>query len=203
MPRLQYPNPNKSFKLFTDVSKHSYSGILHQKEVSDQENVVPNLVPIAYISGSFSKTQHLWNSTQKGCYTVYRSIQKFSIYLAGTKCTLYCNHKLLAPFSLLVCPVQYLTTGLWNYSSLTSSFSKKNVVVDTISRLRTLVLYQDNSNDDLATTDDDVVKEIVEEVQAMKWVPNSAGYKSVKVQVVWVPVKVEVVWLYYYWLLIL
>ena len=27
MPRLQYPNTNKQFKLFTDASKHSYSGI--------------------------------------------------------------------------------------------------------------------------------------------------------------------------------
>ena len=48
MPRLQYLNPSKAFKLFTDLSKHSYSGILHQEEVSDQVNAVPNLVPIAY-----------------------------------------------------------------------------------------------------------------------------------------------------------
>ena len=70
MLRLQYSNPNKSFKLITDVSKHSYSGILYQEEVSDQANAVPNLVPIAYFSGSFSKTQQLWNTSQKECYTV-------------------------------------------------------------------------------------------------------------------------------------
>ena len=98
MPRLQYPNPNKPFKLFTDASKHSYSGILHQEEVSEQPNVEPNLVPIEYFSCSFNKTQQLWNTTQKECYTVYWSIQKFSFYLAGTKCTLYCDHKLLVPF---------------------------------------------------------------------------------------------------------
>ena len=55
IPRLQYPN--KPFRLFTDVSKHSYSGILHQEEVAGQPNVVPNLVPIEYFSSSFSKTQ--------------------------------------------------------------------------------------------------------------------------------------------------
>ena len=98
MPRLQYPNPNKSFKLFTNVSKHSYAGILHQQEVCNQANVVPNLIPITYSLGSFSKTQQLWNTTQKECYTVYRSIQKFSFYLAGIKCTFYCDHKPLAPF---------------------------------------------------------------------------------------------------------
>ena len=32
LPRIQYPNPNKPFMLFTDTSKHSYSGILHQEE---------------------------------------------------------------------------------------------------------------------------------------------------------------------------
>ena len=57
MPRLQYPNPNKPFKLFTDASKHSYLGVLHQEEVSDQPKVEPNFVPIVYFSGSFSKTQ--------------------------------------------------------------------------------------------------------------------------------------------------
>ena len=31
MPRLQYPNCNILFKLFTDASKHSYLGILHQE----------------------------------------------------------------------------------------------------------------------------------------------------------------------------
>ena len=36
MARLQFPNPNKMLKLFPDVSKHSYSSILHQEEVSDQ-----------------------------------------------------------------------------------------------------------------------------------------------------------------------
>ena len=30
MPSLQYPDPNKPFKLFPDTSNYSYSGILHQ-----------------------------------------------------------------------------------------------------------------------------------------------------------------------------
>ena len=32
MPTLQYPNPNRPFKLLNDVSNHSYLGILHQEE---------------------------------------------------------------------------------------------------------------------------------------------------------------------------
>ena len=53
---------------------------------------------------------------------------------------------------------------------------KKNVVADAISQLETLGLYQDNGNDNKATTDDDVVKNIVEEVHAIELVPNSASY---------------------------
>ena len=98
MPSLQYPNPNKLFKLFTDASNYSYSGILHQA----QDKEPAQLIPMAYFSGSFNSTQQLWNITQKECYTVFKSINKFSFYLTGAECTLYCDHKLLAPF---------LTTG--------------------------------------------------------------------------------------------
>ena len=98
MPRLQYPSPNKIFRLFTNASKHSYSSVLHQEEVLEEANTVPKLVPIAYFSRLFSKMQQVWNTTQKECHVVYRSIQKFSFYLAGTKCILYCGHKPLAPF---------------------------------------------------------------------------------------------------------
>ena len=62
MPRLQYPNPNKPFKLFMDASKHSYLGILNQEEVSNQPKAEPNLVPIVYFFGSFSKTSLLVHS---------------------------------------------------------------------------------------------------------------------------------------------
>ena len=77
MPRVQYPNPKKPFKLFTDGSKHNYLGILHQEDGSDQWNEEPDLVPIAYFSSSFSKTQQLWNTTQMECYAVYQSIKNF------------------------------------------------------------------------------------------------------------------------------
>ena len=40
------------------------------------------------------------------------------------------------------------------------------MVADVISRLKTLGLYQDNGNDDLAKTDDNVVDNIMEQVHA-------------------------------------
>ena len=97
MPTLQFPSPNKPFKLFTDGSKHSYSGILHQEETTKMPNAEANLIPIAYFSGSFGRTWQLWNTIQE-CYVVYQSIQKFVFYLTGARCMLYCDHKPLASF---------------------------------------------------------------------------------------------------------
>ena len=50
---------------------------------------------------------------------------------------------------------------------------KKNVVADAISRLRMLGLYQDNGNNDIAKTDDNVFDNVLEEVYAIEWIPNS------------------------------
>ena len=184
MPRIQYLNPDKMFKLFTDVSKHNYSSVLHQEETPNIVNTVPKPVPIAYFSGSFNKMQQLWNTIQKECYTVYRSIQKFSFYVAGAKCILYCNHKLLAPFftmgmSSLVLHhwvLELQQFDIW----FEHSSGKKSVVVNALSRIRTLGLYQDNGNTDLVKSDDDIVDNVVEEVHAIEWIPNSATYKIKK-----------------------
>ena len=62
---LQYPNPNKPFLLFTDASKHSYSGILHQEETPNHPGEEVNIIPIAYFSGSFGRTQQPWNDTKR------------------------------------------------------------------------------------------------------------------------------------------
>ena len=82
MPALQYPNPNKPFKLLTDVSKHSYLGILHSEKEGQADTEKTVLIPITYFSGAFNKTQQLWNTTQE-CYVVYRSVPKFAFYLTG------------------------------------------------------------------------------------------------------------------------
>ena len=98
MPALQYPNRNKPFKLFTDASKHSYSRIHYQEKEGRADTDEPELIPIAYFSETFNKTQQLWDTTQKECYAVYWSVQKFFFYLTGTDCTLYCDYKPLTPF---------------------------------------------------------------------------------------------------------
>ena len=53
MPALQYPN--KSFKLFTDASKHNYSGILYQEKEGQANTDEPELTLTAYFSGTLIK----------------------------------------------------------------------------------------------------------------------------------------------------
>ena len=36
------------------------------------------------LSGTFNKTQQLWNTAEKECYAVYKSVPKFAFYLADT-----------------------------------------------------------------------------------------------------------------------
>ena len=161
MPTLQYPNPNKPFKLFTDVSKHSYSGTLHQEETSKKPNTEANLIPIAYFLGSFSRTQQLWNTMQKECYAIYQSIQKCAFYLAGMECTLYWDHKPLPPFFTTGMSSPLLDRWALELQQFNIKFQhirgKRNIVADAISWLRTVGLYQDNDNKDIPLTTEDVI----------------------------------------------
>ena len=180
MPKLQYPNPNKPFMLFTDALKQSYLGILHQEETPHHLGTEVNLIPIAYFFGSFGRTQQLWNTTQKECYAVYRSIQKFEFYLAGTKCTLYRDHKPLPPFftpgmSTPVLDRWALELQQFNIKSQHIQ-GKQNVVADAISRLRALGLYGDNDNEDEPSTIDNVVKNIIKEINSANSAPKKPTY---------------------------
>ena len=84
MPALQYSNPNKPFKLFTHVSKHCYSRIFHQEKEGQADAEKPELIPTAYISGTFNKTQQLWNTTQKECYAIDQFRNLLSVLQVST-----------------------------------------------------------------------------------------------------------------------
>ena len=75
------------------------------------------------------------------------SINKFSLYLTGVECTLYCDHKPLVPF---------LTTGMkskamdrWGLElqqynvKFQHVAGKDNTVSDAISHLKTANLYEE------------------------------------------------------------
>ena len=111
MPRLQYPNPNKTFKLFTNASKHSYSGILHQKEASHKVNTGPKLVPIAYFPTHLVKCSNCGTPPRKsvrqfiGLFKSFHSIWQ-KLNSSYTVTTYHWHHFTLGAF-----PVWYLTAG--------------------------------------------------------------------------------------------
>ena len=74
MPAIWYPNPNKPFQLFTDMSKHSYSGILHQKKKGQPNAGEPELIPIAYFPGPLIKHNNFGTPHKKN---VMQSINWF------------------------------------------------------------------------------------------------------------------------------
>ena len=180
MLKLQYLNPTKPFMLFTDALKHSYLGILCQEQTPPYLGVGVILIPIAYFLGSFGRTQQLWNTAKKECYVVYSYIQKFAFYLAGTKCTQYCDHKSLAPFFTTGMSSPVLDRWALELQQFDIKFQyiqgKWNVVSDAISRLRTLGLYRDNDNEDEPSTIDDVVKNIIEEINSADSAPKKPTY---------------------------
>ena len=98
MARLPYPNPNKAFKLFTDASKHSYSGILHNKDEPKEVDTVPNLVPKAYFQAYSVKCNKCGTPPRKSVMQSIGQFKSFHSFLAGTKCTIYCDHTPLASF---------------------------------------------------------------------------------------------------------
>ena len=160
MPSLQYPDPNKPFKLFTDASNHSYLGILHQAQDKESDH----LILIAYFSGSFNCTQQLSNVTQKECYAVYKSINKFTFYL-------YCDHKPLAPFLMTGMKSQTMDRLALKLKQYNVKFKhvagKESIVADTISHLKAVNLYEEPEDHEVSRTPesiDDIIKNLILEI---------------------------------------
>ena len=183
IPALQYPNPNKPFKLFTDTSKHSYSRILHEEKEGQADTDEPELIPIAYFSGMFNKTQQLWNTIQKECYAVYRSVQKFAFYLTGTDFTLHCNHKPLTPFFTIGMSSHILDWWALEPQQFNIKFEhiqgKKNLVADVISRLKTSRLHQDYNDEGVKLSLEYAIENTIEEIYDVEPTPNVPTYTKI------------------------
>ena len=93
---------------------------------------------------------------------------------------LYCDHTPLAPFLSTGMSSPVLDRWALELQQFDIKFQhiqgKKNVVACVTSRLRTLGLYQDNDNEDVPNTLEDVTKNIIEEVHSTDIVPRTPAY---------------------------
>ena len=135
---------------------------------------MPRLIPIAYFSGTFNKMQQLWNITQKECYAVYKSVQKFSFYLKGTDYIIL-QSQTTNPFFTTGMSSHVLDHWVLELQHIHIKFEhiqgKKNVVADVISSLRMYGLYQDK------LSLEDAVKNVIEEIHHINSTPTTK-YKS-------------------------
>ena len=75
-PILQFPNPNKDYILYTDVSNNAYSSVLCQPQSDDND-----IRPVAYFSGTFTAQNKSWCAMEKEAYAILKSVQRFIYYL--------------------------------------------------------------------------------------------------------------------------
>ena len=80
---LIYPDPNKQYFLFTDSSKHSWSGILiqHSDQTKDNWTKIKIPHPITYQSRTFQGSTKNWSILIKEAYAIYMSFWKIVFHL--------------------------------------------------------------------------------------------------------------------------
>lgn len=118
VPLLAYPDPNKSYTLYTDASGTCIGACLTQACESDdivpENKLVPNEKPIYYLSHKLSRTQCKWSTVEKEAYAIHYALQKLDYYLHNAVFTIKTDHKPLK--YLLESPMQNKKIQLWALS---------------------------------------------------------------------------------------
>ena len=96
-PVLTYPDPNKQYHLFTDASKHTWSGVLTQTRETLKENGKLDITyhPITYQSGMFTLSQINWSTLVKEAYVIMMLFCKMTFYFHNAEVFIQSYH---APF---------------------------------------------------------------------------------------------------------
>ena len=88
-PILHYPNPNKTYIVYTDASDDACRAQLSQEHDGTE-------FPVAFLSHTFSETQCKWSTTEQEAFGVYYAITKWNYYLQGANIIVRNDHKPLA-----------------------------------------------------------------------------------------------------------
>ena len=90
-PILHYPDPNKKYIVYTDVSDDACRAQLTQEQDGKEFH-------IAFLSHTFTETQRKWSTTEKEAYGVCYVITKWNYYLQGTDITV---KTIINPYKIL------------------------------------------------------------------------------------------------------
>ena len=84
-----YPDPNKSYTLFTDASKYAWSAVLTQEQHSFviDGKTIKQQHPITYTSGLFQGSQLNQATLTQEAYATCMAVKKLFFL-----CTRYCDH---------------------------------------------------------------------------------------------------------------
>ena len=88
---LCYPDPTKSYIVYTDASHDACRAQLSQEHDGTQFS-------IAFLSHTFMDTQRKWSPTEQEAYRVYYAFTKWNYYLQGAEGIVQNDHKPLAKF---------------------------------------------------------------------------------------------------------
>ena len=88
-PILHYPNPNKTYIVYTDASDDAFGAQLSQEHNGTE-------FPVAFLSHTFTETQCKWSTMEQEAFGVYYAIMKWNYYLQGANIIVQNDHKPLA-----------------------------------------------------------------------------------------------------------
>ena len=90
-PILHYPNPNKTYIVYTDASDDACRAQFSQEHNGTE-------FPVAFLFHTFTETQHKWSTTEQETFGVYYTITKWNYYLQEADIIVQNDHKPLAQF---------------------------------------------------------------------------------------------------------
>ena len=88
-PILHYPNPKKTYIVYTDASNDACRAQLSQEHNGTE-------FPVAFLSHTSTETQCKWSTMEQEAFGVYYAITKWNYYLQGADIIVQNNHKPLA-----------------------------------------------------------------------------------------------------------
>ena len=102
---------------------------------------------------------------------MYRSINKFSFYLTGAECTLYCDRKPSAPFVMTGMKSKTMDRWALKLQQCNIKFQhvagKENIVADATSHFKTAHLYEEQKDREMSKTPesiDDIMENLILEI---------------------------------------